>query len=62
MSYEYFSAPAPRAAGGGQDHYPADAALWKGGWIFKKLDPLESVNRLQADKIIKTRNGKLPPI
>ena len=30
MSCEYFSVPAPRAAGGGQDN-PADAALWQGG-------------------------------
>ena len=39
MSCKYFSVPAPRAANGGQDQHQADAALWQGGRILKKLEP-----------------------
>ena len=31
MNFEYFSVPAPRAGGGGQDKHQAYAALWQGG-------------------------------
>ena len=30
MSCEYFSVPAPRATGGGQDQHQADTAMWQG--------------------------------
>ena len=30
MSCQYFSVPAPRATGGGQDQHQADDTLWQG--------------------------------
>ena len=65
MNFEYFSVPAPRAAGGGQDQHPADAALWL--WILKKLEPFWISSSVPTGvgipttswKFIKIRKGKL---